>query len=81
VFKGNADINISVSATGPNPIASITIMGDNTNLQTCTSAGSCSAVWRGANISEGTHTVKAIAVDTAGNQAGASVTIVDLKGA
>jgi hypothetical protein len=78
VFRANADVKVSVSATGPSPIASITIMGDSTNLKTCTGTASCSAIWSGSNINQGTHTVNAIAVDTAGNQAEASVSIVDL---
>jgi hypothetical protein len=70
-----------VSASGPtSSIASITIQVDNTVLQQCTNATSCTGTWQAQHTSQGTHTIRAIAVDAAGLQGSTSITIVISRG-
>jgi hypothetical protein len=74
-LKRNSSVNIAASASDPSGIASISIMGDSTVLQTCSNTTSCSATWQGKTISSGTHTITAVAMSNAGMQASASVTV------
>ena len=78
-IKGNGSVNIVSSASDANSINSITIMGDNSVLLTCSNTTSCSATWQGNNISNGTHVISVTASDQFGLQASSSITILALK--
>jgi chitodextrinase len=75
VIKGNGSVNIAVSA---NSAASLTITADGNTLATCPNATSCSAMWQGKKISQGTHIIGGIASGQNG-QASKSVTITALR--
>jgi hypothetical protein len=70
-FAAGQPVAISVAASDPAGVTSITISGDGTQLATC-NATTCSASWSPA---PGTHTIQAVATDTGGRQGSASVTI------
>ncbi len=76
-FRGYFNVNIAVSATDANGIASITIAADGVFLKTCTNTTSCSDIWR-YRSPPGTHTITATAIDPAGIQGSASIVITDL---
>jgi hypothetical protein len=79
VFRGNGNINISVSATDPAGIDSIVINGDSISLKTCTNTGSCSGTWQGKNIPQGTHIVSATAINKLGQGTKSAVSITALR--
>jgi hypothetical protein len=70
-FAAGQPVAISVAASDPAGVTSITISGDGTQLATC-NATTCSASWSPA---PGTHTIQAVATDTGGRQGSKSVTI------
>ena len=72
----NGSANIAVAANSANGIASITITADGNPLATCAGVASCATTWQKKKITQGTHTIGAIATDTKGLPAKASVTIV-----
>jgi chitodextrinase len=72
----NGSANIAVAANSANGIASITITADGNPLATCASVSSCATTWQKKKITQGTHTIGAIATDAKGLPAKASVTIV-----
>jgi Bacterial Ig domain len=78
-LNSNGTINIAASASDASGIASITIKGDSTTLNKCTNTTSCSAQWQGKNITKGTHTISATAINNAGTTGSASVTILSTK--
>jgi glucan endo-1,3-alpha-glucosidase len=78
VYKANGAVNITASASDPNGVASITIGGDSRSLMTCTNATSCSATWQGKQITRGTHTISATAINRLGYSAKTSITILEL---
>ena len=80
LYRGNGAVNIAVAASNPTvQIASISISIDNSTISTCANTTACSFSWPGKKVSQGTHTVSAIAVDAAGQSASTSVTITALK--
>ena len=80
LYQGNGAVNIAVAASNPTAqIASISISIDNSTISTCANTTACSFSWPGVKVSQGTHTVSAIAVDAAGQSASTSVTITALK--
>ena len=72
----NGSANIAVSANSANGIASITITADGNPLATCASVSSCATTWQKKKITQGTHSIGAIATDAKGLPAKTSVTIV-----
>ena len=75
-ISGNSSITISASAKHASGIASITVLADSRSLATCTNVTTCSGTWQGENISQGGHTLRAIAMTKDGKQATASLTIL-----
>ena len=70
-WTGNS-IDIYVSAADNTAVASIKIYGDGSYVDQVTCGGAtCSGVvwWLTGPLASGTHTITAVAVDTAGNQA------------
>ena len=72
----NGSANIAVAANSANGIASIMITVDGNPLATCAGVASCATTWQKKKISQGTHTIGAIATDAKGMPAKAAVTIV-----
>jgi chitodextrinase len=72
----NGSANIAVAASSANGIASITITADGNPLATCAGVSSCATTWQKKKITQGTHSIGAIATDAKGLPAKASVTIV-----
>jgi hypothetical protein len=78
VYKNNGAVNITASASDTTGILSITITVDGSTLASCANATSCSGVWQGKKIAPGTHTIRAIAVNTMRLPATTSVLIVKM---
>jgi chitodextrinase len=72
----NGSANIAVAASSANGITSITITADGNPLATCAGVASCATTWQKKKITQGTHSIGAIATDAKGLPARASVTIV-----
>jgi thermitase len=71
--KGNGILNISVTASDTSGISSIIIAADGTTLATCANITTCTASWSGKQISNGTHTISATAIDASANKNSAAV--------
>jgi hypothetical protein len=57
----------------------IAIAVDGNPLATCKNTTSCSATWKKNQISQGVHSIGAIAVDNSGLNANSSVSILTLQ--
>jgi Bacterial Ig domain len=56
-------VTITVNASGPNGVSQINIWVDNKSIQICKNVTTCVASWNVNNVSLGTHTIVASALD------------------
>ena len=75
VIKGKKDITVTATASDNSGISSLELFIDNNLVKTCSLSNTCSYLWLGKNITVGTHTLTARAVDNSTNKNTASTTI------
>jgi Big-like domain-containing protein len=73
---GSKNVTITVTATDNVALASISILIDNVLVKTCTTSP-CSYTWNVNKVASGSsHTIRAVATDTSGNQASVTETVI-----